>query len=526
MANATRMARPQIRAAMIRRRVLMPRPKRYAHHEPAADSAAMAPRAAAGSQPRRPSLAGYGARRMPAPAQLTDAYARRLQDLLAELGRRHGVPGAVCGVLSGEQTAIVTWGVANAATGIEVTPDTLFQLGSLSKLYTTTLLLQAQAAGLVSLDEPVRAQLQEFSVADPGATIEITLRHLVTHTSGIEGDHLIDTGWNDDALQRYVGTLAGLGQIHPPEETYSFCNTGFGVAGRLLEVATGDQFDRVLRRRLARPLGCHATLTLPQHVLMHRVAVGHVHAPGGVATRQQRWSLARSNGPMGGIMAPAADVLAFARLHVEDGQGPDGSDLLVPAAIAEMQEAQVETPIPGEDQALGWTVRRWGPLVCVGQDADTIGQRAFLRVVPERRFALCVLTNSPPGAALARDLIPRVAADLFDVDASPVVAPAAASPPDPERLRGAYERLHQRVEVSMDAHSGGLVADAEPSGVLGTLGVGPVRLDLRPLDPEAGAFLALDPRAGIDEVVVFAGPRDTADASGIYIDGRLHRRSD
>jgi CubicO group peptidase (beta-lactamase class C family) len=444
---------------------------------------------------------------MPAPAQLTDAYARSLEDLLAELGRRHGVPGAVCGVLSGDRTTVATWGVANAATGVEVTPDTLFQLGSLSKLYTTTLLLQAQAAGLVSLDEPVRAQLQEFSVADPGATIEITLRHLVTHTSGIEGDHLIDTGWND-------------------EETYSFCNTGFGVAGRLLEVATGDHFDRVLRRRLARPLGCHATLTLPQHVLMHRVAVGHVHAPGGAAARQHRWSLARSNGPMGGVMAPAAEVLAFARLHVEEGRGPDGSDLLVPAAIAEMQEPQVESPLPGEDQALGWTVRRWGPLVCLGQDADTIGQRAFLRVVPERLFALCVLTNSPPGAALARELIPRVAADLLDVDASPVVAPAPASPPlDPERLRGGYERLHQRVEVSVEPDTGGLVADAEPSGVLGALGIGPMRLELRPLDAEAGTFLALDPRAGVDEVVVFAWPGD-ADASGIYIDGRLHRQVD
>jgi hypothetical protein len=197
-----------------------------------------------------------------------------------------------------------------------------------------------------------------------------------------------------------------------------------------------------------------------------------------------------------------------------------------------MQEPQVETPLPGDDQALGWTVRRWGPLVCLGQDADTIGQRAFLRVVPEQRFALCVLTNSPPGAALARDLIPRVAADLLDVDASPVVAAAPSSPsPDPVRLRGTYERLHQRVDVSVDPDSGGLVADAEPSGVLGTLGVRPMRLELRPLDPEAGAFRALDPRAGIDEVVVFAGLRETdtdaeADASGIYIDGRLHRRSD
>ncbi|MGH9230598.1 MAG: serine hydrolase domain-containing protein [Acidimicrobiales bacterium] len=461
---------------------------------------------------------------MPAPAKLTDAYARRLEDLLAELGTRHGVPGAVCGVLSGDRTTVATWGVANTATGVEVTPDTLFQLGSLTKLYTTTLLQQAQAAGLVSLDEPVRAQLQEFSVADPGATIEITLRHLVTHTSGIEGDHLIDTGWNDDALQRYVATLAGLGQVHPPEETYSFCNTGFGVAGRLLEMATGDNFDRVLRRRLARPLGCNATLTLPQHALLHRVAAGHAQAPGGAATRQQRWSLARSNGPMGGVMAPAAELLTFARLHVEEGRAPDGTDLLVPAAIAEMQEPQVESPLPGEEQALGWTVRRWGPLTCLGQDADTIGQRAFLRVVPARHFALCVLTNSPPGAALARELVPRVAADLLDVDASPATSPAPGpSPLDPQRLGGSYERLHQRVDVIVDGDTSGLVADTEPSGVLGALGIEPLRLDLRSLDPETGTFLTLDPRTGVDEVVVFATAGE-ADASGIYIDGRLHRR--
>jgi CubicO group peptidase (beta-lactamase class C family) len=472
---------------------------------------------------RRPSP-GYGARRMPGPAKLTDAYARRLEDLLAELGSGHGVPGAVCGVLSGDRTTVATWGVANTATGVEVTPDTLFQLGSLSKLYTTTLLLQAQAAGLVSLDEPVRAQLQEFSVADPGATIEITLRHLVTHTSGIEGDHLVDTGWNDDALKRYVATLAGLGQVHPPEEMYSFCNTGFGVAGRLLEVATGDHFDRVLRRRLARPLGCSATLTLPQHALLHRVAAGHVQAPGGAATRQQRWSLARSNGPMGGVMAPVAELLTFARLHIEDGRGPDGSDLLAPAAIAEMQEAQVESPFPGEEQALGWTVRRWGPLTCLGQDADTIGQRAFLRVVPEHRFALCVLTNSPPGAALAREIILRVAADLLDVDASPVAAPTPGpATPEPERLCGTYERLHQRVAVTVDAQTGGLVATTEPSGVLGALGIEPMRLELRPLGPEAGMFLALDPRTGVDEVVAFTWA-DGPDAAGIYIDGRLHRR--
>ncbi|HET6663038.1 MAG TPA: serine hydrolase, partial [Acidimicrobiales bacterium] len=250
----------------------------------------------------------------------------------------------------------------------------------------------------------------------------------------------------------------------------------------------------------------------------------HAHAPGGAAARQPRWSLARSNGPMGGVMAPAADLLTFARLHLEEGRAADGADLLAPAAVATMQEPQVESPLPGEEQALGWTVRRWGPLTCLGQDADTIGQRAFLRVVPQRRFALCVLTNSPPGAALARELIPRVAADLLEVDASPVAPPASGAPAlDPGRLRGSYERLHQRVDVIVEPDTNTLVANTEPSGVLGALGIEPLRLELRPLDPETGSFVARDPRTDVDEVVVFAWSGE-ADASGVYVDGRLHRR--
>ena len=345
------------------------------------------------------------------------SYRTRLDGLLAELAAELRVPGAACGVLVGDEMEVATCGVVNVATGVPVTPATLFQLGSITKVYTSTLVQQAQGAGVVSLDEPVRAQLQEFMVADPGATIEITPRHLLTHTSGIEGDHLIDTGWNPDELQRYVATLAGLGQIHPTDETFSFCNTGYAVAGRMLEVATGDHFDRVLRRRLTRPLGCRATLTLPQHALLHSVAVGHVQTPGTDPVRQGRWTLTRSNGPMGGIMAPAGELLAFARMHLHGGQAADGSDLLSPADVEAMQRPHVESHVPGEEQALGWTVRRWGDEVCLAQDADTFGQRAFLRVVRARRLALCVLANSPTGGTLGQELIERVSADLLDAPA-------------------------------------------------------------------------------------------------------------
>ena len=451
------------------------------------------------------------------------SYRTRLDALLAELAGGLRVPGAACGVLLGDELEVATYGTVNVATGVPVTPATLFQLGSITKVYTATLVQQAQAAGVVSLDEPVRAQLQEFMVADPGATIEITPRHLLTHTSGIEGDHLIDTGWNADALQRYVATLAGLGQIHPTDETFSFCNTGFGVAGRMLEVATGGHFDRVLRRRLTRPLGCRATLTLPQHALLHSVAVGHVQGPGTDPVRQGRWTLTRSNGPMGGVMAPAGELLAFARMHLAGGRAADGTDLLSPADVEAMQVPHVEGHIPGEDQALGWTVRRWGDEVCLAQDADTFGQRAFLRVVPARGLALCVLANSPMGGALGQQLITRLAEDLLDAPTGEAGGGAVeVAPGDDGGHEGVYDRLHQRITVTAPP-DGSVMLATEPSGVLQALGVVDAELGLRPLDHEGRVFVTTDHKSGMEELVVFTGPAG-APRTGVYLGGRLHRR--
>jgi CubicO group peptidase (beta-lactamase class C family) len=457
-----------------------------------------------------------------------DSYRSRLDGLVAELASGAGVPGMVCGVRFGDDVHVVPWGVANLATGAPVVRSTLFQLGSITKVYTATLVMQAVQAGLIGLDEPVRSQLQEFSVADPGATIEITPRHLLTHTSGIEGDHLIDTGWNPDALTRYVATLAGLGQVHPTDEAYSFCNTGYGVLGRLLEVATADDFDTVLRRRLTRPLGCRATVTLPHHALLHSVAVGHTQTLTDPPSRQARWSLTRSNGPMGGIVAPADELLAFAGLHMDEGRTPAGVDLLAPAAVADMQRLHADTPMPGEAQALGWTARPWGDESSLGLDADTFGQRAALRVVPARRFAACVMVNSPLGGTVAQELLGHLAADLLDVTAPDPGDPTGSGAPvtaaDLAGVAGTYDRLHQRVVVTVDG--AGLLVATEPSGVLRALGVTGAVLAAHPTGrSEDGALTAVatDPGTGQREVVVFT-PGTASQPSGLHLGGRLHRQ--
>ena len=212
-------------------------------------------------------------------------------------------------------------GFANLRAGVEATPDTVFQIGSQGKMWTATVLMQLVDEGLVDVDATVRTYLPEFAVADPDVSAAVTLRHLLSHTSGIDGDNFADFGRGDDCLERYVDSCVSLEQTHPLGATMSYCNTGFSILGRVIEVVTGKVWDAVMRERLFEPLGLAHTGTLPEEALLHRAAVGHV-APGPGAPLEVApvWMLPRSCGPMGLINSTVDDVLTFARLHLDAGK--------------------------------------------------------------------------------------------------------------------------------------------------------------------------------------------------------------
>ncbi|MBV1934098.1 MAG: beta-lactamase family protein, partial [Parvibaculaceae bacterium] len=121
-----------------------------------------------------------------------------LAESLTELIGQHHVPGAVLAIAQGDKCQIVHGGVANLNSGLPVTADTLFQIGSITKLYTATLALQLVDKGLLRLDQPVVEILPEFRLEDKESSDQITLAHLLSHTSGMDGDLLIDAGRGDD----------------------------------------------------------------------------------------------------------------------------------------------------------------------------------------------------------------------------------------------------------------------------------------------------------------------------------------
>ena len=162
---------------------------------------------------------------------------------LAALVKKHGVPGAQLGILrcgaDGAEDEVFTTatGVLTPAPAQPATPDSVFQIGSISKVWTATVVMQLVDEGLLALDTPVVEVLPELAAAPTRRSpSSVTVRHLLTHTSGIDGDVFTDTGRGDDCLEKYVDLLADAAQNHPLGATWSYCNSGFSVLGRIIEM--------------------------------------------------------------------------------------------------------------------------------------------------------------------------------------------------------------------------------------------------------------------------------------------------
>ncbi|SDT48532.1 LpqB family beta-propeller domain-containing protein [Jiangella sp. DSM 45060] len=405
------------------------------------------------------------------------------QQRLNELAEKYRVPGATLGIARGDETLELAFGVTNVDTGVEVTTDTLFQIGSITKVWTATVVMALADAGKLDLDEPVVTYLPELKLADDDATARVTMRHLLTHTSGIDGDFFLDTGRGDDCLEKYVAALAGLPLNHPLGATWSYCNSGFTTAGRVIEKLTGQTWDAAMRELLYTPLGLTHTVTLPDDALLYRTAVGHVHEEDEPYRRAPVWVLPRSAGPAGLIAATVADVLAFARMHLAGGVAADGTRVLAEGTAAAMREEQVRLPDPytlADSWGLGWFRLDWNGTRLFGHDGNTIGQSAFLRVLPDQEVAVTLLTNGGHTRDLYETLIREICRDVAGVEmTTPLEPPAEPVDVDVTPHVGTYERTSMRLDV-WEAETGPKLRLTSTSELAG-LDDEPKELDLVPV---------------------------------------------
>jgi CubicO group peptidase (beta-lactamase class C family) len=363
---------------------------------------------------------------------------------LPQLVAEHGVPGAQVAALVDGDVVDAAAGVLNVATAVPVTTDAVFQIGSITKVWTATLVQQLANEGLLDLDRSLCEYLPEFQIADKTASATVTTRQLLCHTAGFEGDLFTDTGSNDDAVEKYVGTLADVAQLFPPGNQFSYCNSGYVVLGRLVEVLQGKPFNTVLRERLITALGLEHVATNVGEAILERPAVGHLQVEPLAPIRPAPvWSLPPSTAPAGSTLAMRArSLLGFVQMHLSD------------TSFSMMRQPQVVVPDlgMGGHWGLGWMLFDYPGGTVIGHDGGTLGQSAYLRVVPEAGIAVTLLTNGGDVLPVFRKVFGHLLAELAGVDLPPMpVPPTDPLPVDADRASGTYRSTIADHELSVDA---------------------------------------------------------------------------
>jgi CubicO group peptidase (beta-lactamase class C family) len=380
-----------------------------------------------------------------------------LTEYVQQKMEEHRVPGVVVGVFHEGETCTAGFGVTNIEHPLDVTTETLFQIGSITKTFTTMVTLRLVEMGKLDLDATVRTYIPDFKVADENASAKATVRHLLTHTGGWEGDFFEDPGPGSEALTKYVTNMAKLVQIAPVGMIYSYNNAGFVLAGRIIEVVTGKPYEEVLKEFVLEPLGLARCYFDAGDIITHRFVVGHDEEDEKVKVARP-WPLGRFAYPAGGIVCDVHTLLRYGCFHLGDGTTEDGVQVLSPESLRQMQSPQVGI---WKDAAVGlsWHIADWDGLRTFGHGGGTNGQVSMLTLIPEHNTVLVVFTNADKGSDLIDDVQRWFMKTYFGVERKEP-EPMDSTEEELRAFVGRYERPSADVELGLLA--GQLVGQVQP----------------------------------------------------------------
>ena len=336
-------------------------------------------------------------RAQPADSSRFDALATLAEAKMKE----HGVPGVALGLIVDGKETIRGLGVTNVEDPLPVTAHTVFPIASISKTFAATAMMRLVEQGKVQLRAPVRTYVPDFRVRDETASREATIWHLLTHLGGWEGQ-VSGPERGTETLKNFMGTIGDLMQVAPPGKAWSYNNAGFSIAGRVIEVATATSINRAMRDLVFQPLGLEHAGTTSGDFIVQRFASGHTTREG--RTTLQRPFSASTSVTAGGVGLCITDLLAYARFHMGDGTAANGERVLKRESLEQMRTAQ--SPKQGTDDEIGlsWHVRRAGAIRTFSHGGTLGGHILLLEIVPERNFAIAILTNANTGWRLIQDV--------------------------------------------------------------------------------------------------------------------------
>jgi CubicO group peptidase (beta-lactamase class C family) len=318
-------------------------------------------------------------------------WASQLDSLIrAELART-GTPGAaIAVVVDGRLAYAQGYGIANVESGQPVTAETLFRIGSVTKMFTGTALAQLAHDGRFALDAPIGTYVHELT----GRVAQVTMHQLLTHTAG----------WIDNAVAYGRMGEAALGEVMrevtdsmfftEPGRTLSYSNPGFSMAGYAAEAATRERYGTLVTNTVLRPTGMQRTTFRPLEALTRPIAMGHM--PGQPVSVVRPFTENTAQWPAGFLISSAPELARFTVMLMNRGT-IDERRVLAPEVVERVTAGFVRMPgtPPADSTRYGYgIVSGWRGSERFWQHGGSInGYDATVVMLPDRRFSVVLLDN-------------------------------------------------------------------------------------------------------------------------------------
>jgi CubicO group peptidase (beta-lactamase class C family) len=299
-----------------------------------------------------------------APSARTGPSARlnldRIETHITATMAERGIPGAALAIVhEGEVVRLAGYGRADAA-GRPVTPQTPFRIGSLTKSFTALAIMQLVEQGQVALDAPVQRYLPWFRLADPEASAQITVAHLLHQTSGIPAS-VLDETIADPALslEAYVRRLAEVTPDRPVGSAFAYSNANYNALGLIVERVSGVPYAEYIQQHILTPLGMANSFATTASPTAAAPAQGHTWIFGRVVALPDHFSAA--NLPAGYLSASAEDLARYLIVQMSDGRSapepvlsPEGFALMHKAGPNAVLNPTPELAAAGYGYGMGW----------------------------------------------------------------------------------------------------------------------------------------------------------------------------
>lgn len=316
-----------------------------------------------------------------------ELYRLWVEDQRAHLGQ----PGVAIGIVYDQQLVWARgFGVADVETKAPVTSETVFRLGSVSKTFTATAAMALVEAGKLRLDDPVVMYLPSFKQGAGSA--EVTLWHLLTHTSGLPREAAFPY-WTDRRFPAVDEMLAGLARqerLFVPGTDYQYSNLGLALAGAVVEKVAGKPYAEVVQERILRPLGM--TRTYIEQPPADGLATGYLLRSADGSYPVAPDTVSNGLTPAANLSSNVLDLSRYLSAHLATAGA-----MLKATTLRDMHRVQWVNASWSSGRAIGFALTRQGSRTLVGHGGWVAGHRSQISFDPKAKIGVLVLTNSDEG---------------------------------------------------------------------------------------------------------------------------------